>query len=93
MLTERGFAEFFFFNIQNRTEVLADFLTFFDADGIIWPLDHTAVGAVDNHPEHGTDRFATQLDVEDFEPVAARHTIGSLPDPLGFHATCRKNVP
>jgi len=93
MLTERGFAEFLFFHVQDRAQVLADLLTLFDAHGIFRTLDHSTVGPVDDHAEYGPDRLAPQLEIEDFEAVAARHTIGGRPDPLGFHATCRKNVP
>ena len=76
VLLERGLADLVFLDIEQRAEIVADALALFDADGILGLLGHSAIGAVDDHPQHRTYRFTAQLDVEDFESVAARHASG-----------------
>ena len=71
-----GGFEFLVFDVEEGAQVVADALTLFDPDRFVERLGHAAIGPVDDHPQHRADRLAPQLDVEDLQPVTARHPLG-----------------
>jgi hypothetical protein len=85
-LTERRLFQVLFLDVEQRAQVVADPLAFFDADGVLRRLGHAAIRPIDDDPQHRADRLAPQLDVENLEAVPARHALGRLAHPRQFRA-------
>src|SRR5690606_4579212 len=92
----RRFAELLFFDVEQGAEVLADALALLDADALVGPFGYPAVGPIDDDAQHRADRLTPQLDVENVEPMARRHSFGGGPNPrqpLSFHCLLVGDAP
>ena len=88
-----GGFEFLVFDVEEGAQVVADALTLFDSDGVVERLGHATIGPVDDYPQHSADRLAPQLDVEDLQPVSARHPFRGCADARQLFSSWRKTRP
>ena len=81
-LSERRGSRLVLLDVEQRAQILADALAVGDADRVFFGLAPVLpwIRPIDDDPQHRADRFAAQLDVEHFEPVAPRHAFRGLAD-------------
>ena len=85
--------------VEQRADVPADALAVFHGNAVAGAASLSAAGVpvrrpIDDHPQHPSDRLATELHVEDVEPGIARHPRRQGPHPRhpvlsGHHAVQR----
>ena len=93
LLGQRRFVQFVFLDIEECAQVLTDPLAILDTDRLLRGFRHPPIGPVDNHAQHDAAGLAAQLDVKDFESVAARDTLSGFADPRQLLVTRRKKHP
>ena len=97
------------FHVENGAQILADALAVGNAHRIVLQppphrvrvsglarlgdRDRPGTRSIDDHAQHRSGRFATQLDVKHLQPVAPRHALRRFADTLQPLSRWRKNDP
>ena len=66
-------------DVQQGAEILADALALLDADAVFRLFNLTRVRTIDHDAQHQPNRLAPELEIEQLQPVAARHAFRGLP--------------